>query len=81
MIYKAPTSGFYQISAEVTTYEPTGEFETVSNPARRWWKFWLPKTIVRERYKVVTHNTGSKIVLLKNGETVSSENGLIKVRN
>ena len=32
MIYKAPTSGFYQVSAEATTYEPTGEFETVSNP-------------------------------------------------
>jgi len=79
MIYKAPTSGFYQVSAEATTYEPTGEFETVSNPKYKWYTPWRAKTITQEKYKKVIHEVGLKTIYLKEGENIDSKHVMVRI--
>lgn len=51
MTYKAPLSGTYSISIASSRAIATGNFETVSNPDRKWYQIWKPKTIVREIYR------------------------------
>jgi hypothetical protein len=67
-IFTAPTGGYYRIACEVTTMKPTGRFETVLNPERKWWKFWLSKTVTREVYETIQEANGSMVAYLKAGE-------------
>lgn len=72
MSYKAPTGGYYKVSAEVIHARPTGIFYDEENPNWRWWKFWLPKTIKREKVEIEKQHTGEQIVFLKEGQEIGS---------
>ena len=79
MNFKVPLGGHYKVTSEVVTYEPTNEFEEVLNPNYRWWKFWLPKTVSRKKYRKVVHQTGEKVVYLRPGEVVYSEKAIVRI--
>ena len=66
--YFAPTEGYYRVKCEVTTVRPTGKFQTIRNPERRWWQIWLPEFIEKEIYETVKEMTGEMVVYLKEGE-------------
>lgn len=74
--YKAPVDGYYMVSQNIAYYTPTGMMETVPNPDRKWWEFWKPATITRAEYVMEWRPTGTKIVLLKQGEEVVSSIGI-----
>ena len=71
-VYTVPVSGYYQLSATNVHIIPTGEYETVLNPNKRWYEFWKPKLITREIYKTEFREDGVQIKLLKAGETVDT---------
>jgi len=77
--YTAPIGGIYRVSSEVLTYEPTGEIEIIANPAYRWYKFWLPKIIVRNVYRTIRNDSGIQLVHLKKGESVGSTIGISRL--
>lgn len=68
MIYKVAKEGYYEVSASFFVFKKTGVFETVKNPKSKWWKFWEPKTIVREIYKTETVVQKSQFYLSKGQE-------------
>lgn len=70
MTFKVPLNGYYHVRAEVVQFLPTGEFEEVANPKRRWWKFWLPKTIKREKFERKTILDQPEIAYLEKGQKV-----------
>jgi hypothetical protein len=70
--FRAPSSGLYEVSAQMIRYEPTGEFETVKNPYRMWFQFWKPKMITREIFKRIETPEAVRILHLYKGETVDS---------
>lgn len=70
MTYKVPIGGYYQIKSEIVTYKSTGIFEEVKNPKKRWWKFWVPKTILKEKLERVILLDGSEVKYLKENDYV-----------
>lgn len=68
--YAAPSSGWYTVKAEVFTFTPTGEYETILNPDKKWWQFWKKRYIIREIYKTEKSLTGSEVRLLAEGEII-----------
>lgn len=66
--YIAPTSGYYEVCAKIVIYKPTGKFETVKNPNRRWYEFWKPKFIQREIYEMTEEFKGRDVIYLKQGQ-------------
>lgn len=68
--YAAPTTGWYVVKTEITTYAPTDEYETVPNPDKQWWEFWKEDYVTRQIYKTEKVWTGSGMHLLVEGEIV-----------
>ena len=68
--YKVPTSAFYKIKGELTTYRDTGSTRVVANPDRRWWMFWRPKTVVEPIFEVVETKVFNSIYRLDTGDQV-----------
>lgn len=79
MKYKAPLEGYYTVSAKIFTATPTGEFEEVPNPEYRWFTFWLPKTITREKILFEENDLGSQIKYLKKDEEVFSKHAIVRI--
>jgi hypothetical protein len=68
--YRIPVDGYYAIRSRVAIYKPTGKMTPQPNPKYRWWKFWLPKTILQPEYVVSYEMGGSDVKYLKAGDTV-----------
>lgn len=71
MRYTAPTDGLYEFKSEIVFFIPTGEFEEVENPNYRWWKPWVPKTILQKKYRRHTEVGPTQLVRLKQGESIA----------
>jgi hypothetical protein len=63
--YFAPKSGIYHISAALVKYEKTGNLILSSNPERKWFQFWKPKTILVPEYKKTEEFFSTETVLNK----------------
>lgn len=70
--YRAPIAGFYQISSYVTRATPTGKYETVPNPDRKWYTPWLLRTIQQQIYTFETVSEGREVRRLEKDEVVKS---------
>jgi len=79
MKYKAPLDGYYQVSSTMYTANPTGEFEEVANPEYKWYKFWIPRTIMREKWSFETIQSGTEVKYLKQGEEVISKHQIYRI--
>ena len=79
MNYKAPLDGYYRVSSTIIVASPTGEFEEVANSEYRWWTFWLPRTITREKYSAESNYSGSEVKYLKQGEEVISKHEIYRI--
>lgn len=66
--YAVPISGYYLVSAKTYTHIPTGKFETVKNPRRKFWQFWKPKIVTREIYETKVTLDSRQIVHAKAGD-------------
>lgn len=77
--FKAPLDGYYKISADIITCEPTGEFEWVNNPEWNWWTFWIPRTVRQEKYHIRTEHTGEQIRYLEKGVEIDSNSVPIRI--
>jgi hypothetical protein len=71
--FTVPLDGYYQVQCDVLHCEPIeGEFELVANSDRKWWQFWKPEHVLRQKFRVYKKPTGLEIRYLKKGEVVVS---------
>jgi hypothetical protein len=70
--YTVPVTGHYLVSAKVISCIPTGKFETVKNPNRKWYMFWEPRMITREIMECVHHDGGVQVQFLYKGVEIDS---------
>jgi hypothetical protein len=68
-IFTAPIDGYYQVSGKIYNSKPTGKMVQIKNPARHWYTFWLPKTIMEPEYEMTEGYTGHEIQFMRAGET------------
>lgn len=48
--YNLPLDGYYYINMACSVSRPTGEYELVDDEKRKWYQFWKPKKILKEKY-------------------------------
>lgn len=70
--YTIPQAGMYQITARIMRAIPTGRYETVPNPDRRFWEFWKPRWVTRQIYRYDTSPEGIQVIRLNPGDRVES---------
>lgn len=68
--YVIPAGGNYLVSTEIITGIPTGKYETIINPNKKWWQFWLPKYIKSEIFEYKWIYAGKEHRYLLTGEVV-----------
>lgn len=71
--YRVPMSGFYQVNVKLTCYVPTGKFEWIPNPSRKWYQFWKQDLVYREIYKSVECEEDSQIVFANQDSVFGSK--------
>jgi hypothetical protein len=52
-VYTVPVTGYYRLSATVVRYTPTGEYETIRNPYRKWFQVWKQKIITKKMTRLI----------------------------
>lgn len=69
--YYAPVSGYYQVTSELIRHVPTGKFQTIPNPEKRWYQFWKPKMITREIMQQVREPGMKQTVYVSKGDMIA----------
>jgi hypothetical protein len=69
----APIAGYYKVKGSCTTMVPTGKFETINNPDRKWWQLWKPRIITNEIMKKKEGAPFDQIVYLQRWEEIDIE--------
>lgn len=67
------SSGYYMVSGSAVKLIPTGEYETIPNPYRKWFHFWKPKTITRMKFDQEKVSEGKQLVYLNKGDVVQHD--------
>ena len=73
MQFTVPVSGKYMVRGQAIKAIPTGEFETVRNPRRKWWTPWRDKTITQEIYKIAVVAEGTEVRYYNAGDTIKTD--------
>lgn len=76
MQFTAPTAGYYSLAARTVMAVPTGKFETIKNPKRRFYEFWKSKFITREIFRYEEKWNGRQIRFLEQGEIIECGDAL-----
>lgn len=70
--FTAPQSGFYQVSAHVTTYKKTGKKIVIENPEAKWWAPWRPFYIEVDEYVADGSHKGLETKFFAKGEQIEA---------
>ena len=70
IMYSAPISGYYSIASQIIVFEPTGNMIETENSKWRWYKFWLPKTVMVPETRQSYSWEGREVKFLKEGDIV-----------
>lgn len=71
--YKAPTTGWYQISEVMCKAVPTGNTILIPNPDRKWFEFWKPKMTTRPEFNTVLTHEGVAMRFLEEGQEINTK--------
>ena len=69
-MYRAPSAGYYQISATIYHYVPTNFMVWEENANRFWWQFWKPRFVLKPGFKYFTTEDGTQIVYKQAGDPI-----------
>ena len=61
-------SGNYLIPAPIFHHIPTGKYETIRNPHRKFFEFWEPKYVQVEVFKTEIKYDGVQVMYLEKGQ-------------
>lgn len=79
LTYKVPSSGNYLMPASVFHCIPTGKYETVYNPHRRFFEFWKPRYVQIEIFKTDIKYSGMQVMYLKKDQILEIKGPIHKI--